>query len=197
MKCECGRELKSYVVTVDEEQYVEDLCPRCAFPESLRIFDASANPDFVEYAGSTSSITFRAGDPLTLTLEVIDDAMAKLNAQGKSGKMLLTSPGTLKNLSKELGFTQSNSIPIKFGSVGRVLEVLPTKELVDNESVIVDDTGGVHPVTCAGNSPAASSAAFNLAVSGAYSRAMLHNTKVMVGVYGLLPKKPWTAGEDE
>lgn len=35
MNCDCGRPLEPHIVNVDGEQYVENLCPRCAFPVTL------------------------------------------------------------------------------------------------------------------------------------------------------------------
>lgn len=59
MICDCGRLLEPYIVKIDGEQYVEDLCPHCAFPtipdpKSGLIMEMPLN---VRFAGSKTPLS--------------------------------------------------------------------------------------------------------------------------------------------
>lgn len=167
MKCECGQTLKIYIVTVDEEQYIENLCPRCAFPRT----DVPEPPDFT-----------RSDPNRQLTLEMIDDTVAELNTHGVIGKALIVSWGTLKKLSEEFEIlTQVVAPPSlckQLVSGGHILDIKVSSTLPDGEAVIADSKDNWHPILPFGIKPTGAS--------------ILKQIKDKSEIFKMIPKRPFT-----
>ncbi len=132
MSCECGRPLETYVVTVDEEQYVEDLCPVCAFPRPEPV----APPDFT-----------RSDPDRQITLEMIDETVAEMLKWGKTPRTLIVSPKTLLTLGEELkSHTGHIGVPTMVISGGCKMNIISSIHNPAGCGVIADTNNDGHVI---------------------------------------------------